>query len=53
VATQSPYDLLNFPHVRTYLMSFGTSIHVIEVVRAVLRGDQFALGQLPIDLSEV
>lgn len=50
VAAQSPYDLLDFPQVQSYLMSYGYSAYALAALLAVLLGQQAALGNNPVVL---
>jgi len=50
VATQSPYDILNFPLVQTYLMTYGFSPPTLGVLWRILRGEIRPKGVLPVSL---
>jgi beta-N-acetylhexosaminidase len=53
LAAQSPYDLLYFPPLPTYLLCYGTSRHALEAARNVIFGQKLAWGQLPVSLEGV
>jgi beta-N-acetylhexosaminidase len=50
IAGQSPYDLLYFPQVQTYLMTYGISPYAMAAVQGVLFGNLIAQGKAPISL---
>ena len=47
IATSSPYDLLQFPEIGTYLATYGVNPPAVDALLAVLAGDAPAVGQLP------
>lgn len=48
LATQSPYDWLNFPLVKSYALSYGDSPSAMRAARDVIFGERPALGTLPV-----
>jgi beta-N-acetylhexosaminidase len=52
VAAQSPYDILNFPLVQTYLMTFDTTPQTLAALKAVLFGELQPKGTLPVALLD-
>ncbi len=51
VALQSPYDLLGFPEVKTYLTAFSDVPASLQALADVLCGNAGARGSLPVRLS--
>ncbi len=52
IALKSPYDLLGFPSVGTYLMTFGTTPDQVSMAAELLLGEAKATGVTPVDLGE-
>jgi beta-N-acetylhexosaminidase len=52
IALKSPYDLLGFPSVGTYLVTFGTTPGQLSMVADVLFGKEEATGVMPVELGE-
>jgi beta-N-acetylhexosaminidase len=52
IALKSPYDLLGFPGVRTYLSTFGTTPGQLSMAADVLLGKAEAMGEVPVVLEE-
>jgi beta-N-acetylhexosaminidase len=52
VAQRSPYDLLAFPAVSTYVVAYENRPLALRSTAKVLMGDSKARGKLPITLSE-
>jgi beta-N-acetylhexosaminidase len=52
VALRSPFDLLGFPDVRTYVATFGTTDGQLAGVGEVLVGQSEATGLAPVDLGQ-
>jgi len=50
VALYSPYDLLNYPQVSTYLATYGQAPVSMEALAKVLFGLEYPRGRLPVDL---
>jgi beta-N-acetylhexosaminidase len=50
IAGQSPYDLLHFPQVQTYLMTYGISPQAMGAAQGVLFGNLTAQGKAPVSL---
>ena len=50
VALDSPYDLLSYPEVSTYLATYGRAPVSMEVLAQVLFGGQVPRGRLPVEL---
>jgi beta-N-acetylhexosaminidase len=51
VAAQSPYDLLGFPQVGTYLTAYSDVPVSLDALAQVLCGQAQALGRLPVALT--
>ena len=51
VSMRTPYDMIAFPYIATYLCSYGIRDVTIEAVARVLFGEITPTGQLPCDLS--
>lgn len=53
LAVAEPYDLVRFPHVRTYVATYGSQpLHVRSAVE-VLFGEQPARGRLPVSIPSL
>ena len=53
LAVGEPYDLVRFPHVRTYVATYGSQpLHVRSAVE-VLFGEQPARGRLPVSIPSL
>ncbi len=50
VALDSPYDLLSYPQVSTYLVTYGRAPVSLEALAEVLFGLQAPRGRLPVEL---
>lgn len=50
IAGQSPYDLLSFPQVQTYLMTYGYTSYTLEAARHILFGELTPRGKAPVSL---
>jgi len=50
VALRSPYDLLSYPHVSTYLATYGQAPASMEALAEVLFGFEAPRGRLPVEL---
>jgi beta-N-acetylhexosaminidase len=50
VALNSPYDLLSYPDVSTYLATYGQAPVSMEALAEVLFGLEYPRGRLPVDL---
>jgi beta-N-acetylhexosaminidase len=51
IALRTPYDIRAFPHIRTYLCSYGIRPASIEAVARVLFGEIPARGRLPVTID--
>jgi beta-N-acetylhexosaminidase len=51
IALKSPYDLLGFPSVGTYLATYGTTPGQLSTVADILLGELEAAGIVPVDLE--
>ncbi len=52
-ALRTPYDVLEFPEVRSYLCTYGIRPPSIQALARVLCGEQSATGQLPCQIPNV
>jgi len=52
IALKSPYDLLGFPSVGTYLATYGTTPGQLSAVADILLGEVEAAGIVPVDLED-
>ena len=50
VALDSPYDLLSYPEVSTYLATYGRATVSMEALADVLFGLEAPRGRLPVEL---
>ncbi|MRR10817.1 hypothetical protein EG831_12265, partial [bacterium] len=50
IAMRNPYDLMAFPQVGTYLVSYGSNPPAIEALAAVLWGQATPQGKLPVEI---
>ncbi len=50
IASRNPYDILAFPQVQTYLVSYGLNEPAIQALVSVLRGQIVAKGSLPVEI---
>lgn len=50
VAARNPYDILAFPQVQTYILSYGLNFPSIQALVAVLRGEVVPSGHLPVEI---
>jgi beta-N-acetylhexosaminidase len=50
VSISAPYDLLAFPHVGTYVATYGSNPPALDALAGVLSGRAPAQGRLPIEL---
>lgn len=53
VAVRSPYDILSFPSVPTYLASYGFNPPLMEAVTTILIGKNLAQGKLPVEITGI
>lgn len=53
VAVRSPYDVLSFPSVGTYLASYGDTPASLEAAVSVLFGHSQPRGKLPVSIGNV
>ncbi len=53
VALNSPYDLLSYPDVSTYLATYGQAPVSMEALAEVLFGLEYPRGRLPVELPEL
>jgi len=53
VAMRSPYDILSFPNVPTYLASYGLNPPLVEAVANILVGKNRAQGKLPVEITGI
>lgn len=51
VAMRTPYDLIAFPEIKTYLCAYGIRDVTTEAIAKVLFGEIVATGVLPCDIS--
>ncbi|HEY9078388.1 MAG TPA: glycoside hydrolase family 3 N-terminal domain-containing protein [Anaerolineaceae bacterium] len=51
IAVRNPYDLLAFPEVQTYIVTYGSNPPTMDALAAVLTGKMTAQGKLPVDIS--
>jgi beta-N-acetylhexosaminidase len=52
IAARSPYDILNFANVQTYLTIYSPTPHALTAVREVILGQREASGVLPVTLFD-
>jgi beta-N-acetylhexosaminidase len=50
IASRNPYDILAFPQVQTYLLSYGLNEPTIAALVSVLRGEFIPQGVLPVEI---
>jgi beta-N-acetylhexosaminidase len=50
IAVRNPYDLLEFPELKTYLLTYEYTAPAIESAARILFGKTTARGQLPVNL---
>lgn len=52
VALQNPYDILKYPDVKVHLLTYGYTEASLKALVSILTGENKAIGQLPVKLSE-
>lgn len=50
VAVRNPHDILAFPELSTYLVSYGSNPPTLDALEAILHGAEAAKGKLPIEI---
>ncbi|GCE14731.1 beta-N-acetylhexosaminidase [Tengunoibacter tsumagoiensis] len=52
LAIYNPYDLLAFPELKTYLVTYEVTEPALQAAARVISGDIVALGKLPVSLAQ-
>lgn len=53
IATRNPHDIMAFPEVSTYIVSYGINPPALEALSSILRGSAGSTGTLPVDIPSL
>lgn len=53
IALNSPYDLLEFPEVGTYICTYGERLPQLKALCGIISGDLIPAGRLPVAVGRL